>query len=130
MTAINCLINSFNIYVTGQVNSSEIQSWPTAVLAFLAAIGMVAYVLLNFASKEPPHPRRKLYLVIYALILILMLVAGLYIIWPIEFVWQDISSFYAVYGFSACIFLIYAAKGLRLWLPKDEDYYEKKGDGR
>jgi hypothetical protein len=43
------------------------------------------------------------------------------------FWWQDVTAFYGIYGFAACVFLIYAAKGLRFWLPQEEDYYEKKG---
>ncbi len=98
------------------------------ILALLAIVGFVGYILLNYATKEPSHPQRDTFLAIYGFILVLMIVSGLFIQWPIEFHWQDVTAFYAIYGFSACIFLIYAAKGLRLFLPRDEDYYEKKGE--
>ena len=56
-----------------------------------------------------------------------MVISGLFINWPIEFEWQETTAFYAIFGFSAFTFLIYAAKVLRLWLSKEEDYYDKKG---
>jgi uncharacterized membrane protein len=97
------------------------------VLALLAIVGFIGYVILNLATKEPSPPHRDAFLAIYGFTLVLMVIAGLFIEWPIEFSWQDTTSFYAIYGFSACIFLIYVAKGLRLFLPREEDYYEKKG---
>lgn len=97
------------------------------ILAFLAILGVVGYVLLNFGAKEPRHPRGNLFLAIYALIVIVTVVAGLFIQWPMEFRWEGLTAFYGIYGFGACVFLIYFAKGLRLWLPKEEDYYEKRG---
>jgi hypothetical protein len=97
------------------------------ILSVLAIGGFVAYVLLNFGAKEPRHPKGNLFLAIYGFVIIVSVVAGLLIQWPIEFRWEELPAFYAIYGFSACVFLIYAAKGLRLFLPKDDDYYEKRG---
>lgn len=97
------------------------------ILIALSLIGFIGYVILNYATKEPSHPKRDALLAVYGLILIFMIVIGFFIHWPIEFKWQDVTSFYAIYGFSACIFLIYVAKVLRILLPHDEDYYEKKG---
>jgi len=97
------------------------------ILIALSLIGFIGYVILNYATKEPSHPKRDALLAVYGFILIFMIVIGLFIQWPIEFKWQDVTSFYAIYGFSACIFLIYVAKVLRILLPRDEDYYEKKG---
>ncbi len=34
-------------------------------------------------------------------------------------------GFYAFYGFIACVFLVIAAKGLRVILMKPEDYYDE-----
>ncbi|MCJ7444051.1 MAG: hypothetical protein MUO26_05905 [Methanotrichaceae archaeon] len=96
------------------------------VLTALAILGFTAYVLLNFGAKEPRHRYRDLFLAIYGFTLITMVVVGLFAEWHIVFPWQELTAFYAVYGFAACVFLIYFAKGLRLWLPKEEDYYEKK----
>lgn len=97
------------------------------ILVVLSLIGFIGYIILNYATKEPSHPKRDVLLGAYGFILIVMVVVGLFIQWPVEFAWQDITAFYAIYGFSACIFLIYFAKVLRLVLPRDEDYYEKKG---
>jgi uncharacterized membrane protein len=97
------------------------------ILVFISLVGFVAYIILNYATKEPSHPQRDTLLAVYGFILIVMVIVGLFIQWPIEFRWQNVTSFYAIYGFAACIFLIYAAKVLRILLPRDEDYYEKKG---
>lgn len=99
-------------------------------LLFLAILGVVGYVLLNFGAKEPRHPQGDLFLAVYGLIIVLSVVAGVFIQWPIEFKFEGVTAFYGIYGFSACVFLIYAAKGLRLWLPRDEDYYEKRGENK
>jgi len=97
------------------------------IASILAIIGVAGYILLNFGSKEPHHRHGKLFLKIYGGCLVIMVGAGLFVKWPIEFWWQDLPVFYAVYGFAACVFLIFMAKGLRLWLPKEEDYYERRG---
>jgi uncharacterized iron-regulated membrane protein len=97
------------------------------LLSVLAILGFVGYVLLNFGAKEPRHPKGDLFLAIYGFVIIITVVAGLLIQWPIEFRWEKLPAFYGIYGFSACVFLIYMAKGLRLWLPREEDYYEKRG---
>jgi hypothetical protein len=96
-------------------------------LAVIAVLGIIGYVFLFLGTAEPRHRQADLFLGIVAFSLIVMVVAGLFIQWPIEFGWQEVTAFYAIYGFSAFVFLIYAAKGLRLWLTKEEDYYEKKG---
>jgi hypothetical protein len=97
------------------------------LIAILALLGAIGYVLLLFGAKEPRHKYGNLFLALYGVCLIIVVVAGLFVQWHIVFSWQDLTSFYAIYGFSACVFLIYFAKGLRLWLPKEEDYYEKRG---
>jgi amino acid transporter len=99
------------------------------MLLLLSLLGVIAYVALNYATKEPSHPQRDKLLAIYGFILIIMLIVSLFIQWPIEFSWQGATEFYAIYGFAACIFLIYVAKVLRVVLPRDEDYYEKKEEG-
>ena len=97
------------------------------MLAVLAIVGIVGYVFLFLGTAEPRHRHGDLFLVIVASTLIVMVIAGLFIQWPTEFAWQEVTAFYAIFGFCAFTFLIYAAKGLRLWLSKDEDYYKKKG---
>ncbi len=105
---------------------------PWELLAFYVILGVVAYVVLCFMAKKPAPPHRNLLIVIYFCCLAGMVIAGLPVHWHIEFPWQEPipTAFYAIFGFAACVFLIYFAKGLRLWLPKDYDYYEKKRKGR
>lgn len=38
-------------------------------------------------------------------------------------------GFYGLYGFVACVGLVIAAKGLRVLLMRDEDYYDDKTKG-
>jgi hypothetical protein len=97
------------------------------MLAVLAIVGIVGYVFLFLGTAEPRHRHGDLFLAIVASTLIVMVIAGLFIQWPTEFAWQEVTAFYAIFGFCAFTFLIYAANGLRLWLSKDEDYYKKKG---
>ncbi|MBD3587401.1 hypothetical protein HHX48_16815 [Salinimonas sp. HHU 13199] len=37
---------------------------------------------------------------------------------------EKIPAFYALYGFVACVLLVFAAKGLRTLLMRKEDYYD------
>ena len=97
------------------------------LLAVLAILGIIGYVFLFLGTAEPRHRHGDLFLAIVAFSLIIMIMAGLFIQWPTEFAWQEVTAFYAIFGFCAFTFLIYAAKGLRLWLSKEEDYYKKKG---
>jgi len=39
----------------------------------------------------------------------------------IEYIW----GFYALYGFVGCVFLVLAAKLMRVILMRPEDYYDK-----
>ena len=41
-----------------------------------------------------------------------------------HFSWESAPCFYAVYGFIACVSLIFIAKLLRLLVKRKEDYYD------
>ncbi len=41
-----------------------------------------------------------------------------------HFPWERAPGFYAVYGFIGCVSLIFIAKGLRLLVKREEDYYD------
>lgn len=41
-----------------------------------------------------------------------------------HFPWEEAYAFYAVYGFVACVSLIFMAKGLRWLVKRKEDYYD------
>jgi len=43
----------------------------------------------------------------------------------VEFPWEGAPFFYAVYGFAACVSLIFVAKVLRFIVQRDKDYYLK-----
>jgi hypothetical protein len=42
-----------------------------------------------------------------------------------HFPWEETPAFFAVYGFMACVSLIFVAKGLRLLVRRREDYYHE-----
>ncbi len=39
--------------------------------------------------------------------------------------WEGLPGFYAAYGFVACVLLVLAAKEMRKFLMRDEDYYDR-----
>lgn len=43
----------------------------------------------------------------------------------VEFPWEGAPFFYAVYGYAACVSLIFVAKLLRIIVKRDKDYYHK-----
>lgn len=43
----------------------------------------------------------------------------------IEFPWERAPFFYAIYGYVACVSLIFIAKVLRFIVKRDKDYYLK-----
>ncbi len=81
-------------------------------------------------SVEPPHwierPEnvRKIVIALYAVCAFLLAID----IWvhkhgpfKIEHLW----GFYGIYGFIGCVFLVLAAKVLRVFLMRGEDYYDR-----
>lgn len=38
--------------------------------------------------------------------------------------WEALPTFHAVYGFVSCVALVLAARELRNWVMRDEDYYD------
>jgi hypothetical protein len=42
-----------------------------------------------------------------------------------HFWWEKIPGFYAIYGFAACVLIIFGAKALgNYWLKREEGYYD------
>ncbi len=41
-----------------------------------------------------------------------------------EHPWEWLPGFYPLYGFVGCVVLVLIAKWMRIWLMRDEDYYE------
>ncbi len=76
---------------------------------------------------NPANVKRLLY-VFYG-ILVLLIVLDLLLCGHAEgeehgFPWENMPAFFAVYGFVSYVTLIFVAKGLRLLIKRDEDYYE------
>ena len=77
---------------------------------------------LNFLDKPK---NRKRVLRYFFLSLALLIVIDFFIHKHVEFPWEGAPVFYAVYGFTACVSLIFIAKLLRFLVKRDEDYYKK-----
>ena len=77
---------------------------------------------LNFLDKPK---NRKRVLRYFFLSLALLIVIDFFIHKHAEFPWEAAPVFYAVYGFTACVSLIFIAKFLRFLVKRDEDYYKK-----
>ena len=77
---------------------------------------------LNFLDKPK---NRKSVLRYFFLSLALLIVIDFFIYKHAEFPWEGAPVFYAVYGFTACVSLIFIAKLLRFLVKRDEDYYKK-----
>jgi NADH:ubiquinone oxidoreductase subunit 3 (subunit A) len=56
--------------------------------------------------------------------LIILLIIDFFIHKHVHFPWEEAPEFYAVYGFIACVVLIFVAKLLRLIVERKEDYYD------
>jgi hypothetical protein len=83
--------------------------------------------------ETPPHERTwiddpknvdKIVYALYAVCALLFLIDPLihkHGPFAIEYIW----GFYALYGFVGCVFLVLAAKLMRVILMRPEDYYDK-----
>ncbi|MFC1859321.1 hypothetical protein ACFL9U_15025 [Thermodesulfobacteriota bacterium] len=56
--------------------------------------------------------------------LVVLLVVDFFIHKHAGFPWEESPNFFAVYGFASCVVLIFIAKALRLFIKRDESYYE------
>ena len=67
----------------------------------------------------------KRFLRIFYIFLVLLVVADLFIPKHPSFAWETFPSFYAAFGFVACVLLVLAAKYiLRPLVRRRENYYE------
>ncbi|MFH1488068.1 MAG: hypothetical protein ABII06_04125 [Pseudomonadota bacterium] len=60
----------------------------------------------------------------FYIFLVLLLVVDFFISKHGYFPLEEYPDFFAVYGFAACVLLIFIAKVLRLFLKREENYYE------
>lgn len=54
----------------------------------------------------------------------LLLLADLVLHRHVEHPLESLPEFYAVYGFVGCVSLVMAAKALRRWVKRPEEYYD------
>ena len=71
---------------------------------------------------KPKNVKRLLWL-FYAFLVVLLIVDFLVHKHGV-FPWEGTPAFFAAYGFSSCVLLIFAAKALRVFVKRDEDYYD------
>lgn len=76
---------------------------------------------LTFLDSAKTHSQLRKY---FYISLAILLVLDLFIPKHGHFSWENAPSFYAVYGFIACVSLIFVAKLLRLLVKRKEDYYD------
>jgi hypothetical protein len=72
---------------------------------------------------DNPKNVKRLLTVFYAS-LVVLLVVDLFIHKHADFPWEEATNFYAVYGYVSCVLLIFIAKLMRLFIKKDEKYYD------
>lgn len=77
---------------------------------------------LNFL--DPPGNRAKVRRYFFVLLFVL-LVLDFFIHKHVEFPWEGAPVFFAVYGFTACVSLVFIAKLLRVLAKRKEDYYKR-----
>jgi hypothetical protein len=76
---------------------------------------------LTFLDAEENRLRVRRY---FYIALVVLLVFDFFIPKHGHFGWESAPCFYAVYGFIACVSLIFLAKLLRLLVKRKEDYYD------
>ena len=78
---------------------------------------------------DKPGNIRKVLLALYAIcgvLLLLDVIAQRHISHSWEWLW----GFYPLYGFVGCVVLVLVAKWMRTFLMRDEDYYDRRDNGK
>ena len=65
---------------------------------------------------------------IFYLICIALVAADFIVHRHIYLAFEEIPTFYALYGFVACVVLVVIAKVIRKFVMRDESYYDKRDD--
>ena len=76
---------------------------------------------------DRPENVKRLLLGFYAF-LALLVITDFFVDKHPEFPWEGASQFFAVYGFVSCVLLIFVAKILRMFIKREEDYYDSADD--
>lgn len=71
---------------------------------------------------DPKNVQRVLQLLFTSLFV--LLVVDFFIDKHAYFPWEGAPEFHAVYGFVACVALVFIARGLRAVVGREEDYYD------
>ena len=66
----------------------------------------------------------KRLLTIFYISLVVLLVVDFFIHKHADFPWEEAPNFFAVYGYVSCVLLIFIAKLMRIFIKRDEKYYE------
>jgi len=76
-------------------------------------------------KQTPDKPKKlKMFLGVFYAALGMLVVIDFFVPKHPYFPWESYPSFYAVYGFIACVILVLVAKyALRSCVMRDEDYY-------
>ncbi|NVM20641.1 MAG: hypothetical protein HWN68_02535 [Desulfobacterales bacterium] len=72
---------------------------------------------------DKPENVKKL-LIFFYISLAVLLIIDVFIHKHAEFPWEGATEFFAAYGFVSCVLLIFIAKVLRIFIKRDEDYYD------
>ena len=66
----------------------------------------------------------KRFLWFFYAFLVVLLIVDFFVHKHAAFPWEATPAFFAAYGFSSCVLLIFMAKALRIFIKRDEDYYD------
>lgn len=76
---------------------------------------------LTFLDSPGNRARVRKY---FYISLVVLLIVDFFVSKHGHFSWESAPGFYAVYGFIACVSLIFLAKALRRLVKRGEDYYD------
>jgi hypothetical protein len=80
---------------------------------------------MNKELKIFDHPRNvKILLAGFYTALLVLLAVDFFIRKHADFPWEEAACFFAVYGYVSCVLLIFIAKLLRVFIKRDEKYYD------
>ena len=71
---------------------------------------------------NPRNVKRLLGLFYFSLLV--LLIVDFFIHKHADFLWEGATNFFAVYGYVSCVLLIFIAKILRIFIKRDENYYD------
>jgi hypothetical protein len=76
---------------------------------------------LSFLDSEKNQKKVRLF---FYVTIVFLLITDFFISKHGHFSWESAPAFYAVYGFVACVSLIFIAKVFRLLVRRKENYYD------